>query len=202
MTQHRSTDRSETTKTGDCARPAGLLLAAGAGRRFGSPKALAHDPDGTSWLRRSVEVLAAGCAPVTVVLGAGAEQARELLAGRQVRVVENPAWDTGMGGSLRTGLADLADTDANAVVITLVDLPDVTAPVIARLLEGGGGATDLARAVYGGQPGHPVLIGREHWAGVDAVATADRGARDYFAAHPGRLVDCSDLATGNDVDTR
>lgn len=203
MTQHRSADRSDTTETGDRARPAGLLLAAGAGRRFGSPKALAHDPDGTSWLRRSVAVLAAAqCSPVTVVLGAGAEQARSLLADEQVRIVQNPDWDSGMGGSLRAGLAALAATDATAVVITLVDLPDVTAAVVARLLEGGGGVDDLARAAYAGRPGHPVLIGREHWAGVDAVATGDRGARDYFAEHPGRLVDCSDLATGIDIDTR
>jgi len=57
--------------------PVGVVLAAGEGRRMGMPKALVRDPDGTSWLRRAVETLSdAGCAPVVVVLGAQADEAR------------------------------------------------------------------------------------------------------------------------------
>ena len=58
----------------------------------------------------------------------------------------------------------------------------------------------LARASYDGSPGHPVLLGRDHWAGVAGTATGDRGARDYLAAHPVLDVECADLATGRDVD--
>jgi CTP:molybdopterin cytidylyltransferase MocA len=64
------------------------------------------------------------------------------------------------------------------------------------------GPDDLARAAYDGVPGHPVLIGRDHWAGVVETATGDRGARDYLAAHEVRLVECGDLASGVDVDSR
>jgi CTP:molybdopterin cytidylyltransferase MocA len=50
-------------------------------------------------------------------------------------------------------------------------------------------------------PGHPTLLGRDHWTGVVDTARGDRGARDYLAEHPPVLVECGDLATGRDVDT-
>ena len=180
----------------------GLLLAAGAGRRMGAPKALARDEDGTSWLLRSLEVLRdGGCAGVTVVLGAAADEAAALLPATGVALVVAEDWDEGMGASLRAGLASLEGTDTS-VLVHLVDLPDVTVPVVARLVAVGDGPTVLARAAYAGVPGHPVLIGRDHWSGVRESASGDRGARDYLARHEVTLVECGDLATGQDVDTR
>ncbi|MGD9959199.1 nucleotidyltransferase family protein [Nocardioides sp.] len=177
---------------------AGLVLAAGAGTRMGQPKALVEDESGP-WLPRAVAALAAGgCDEVTVVLGA-APQAAELVPGTAVVIAAD--WADGMGASLRAGLSALGPAP-DAVVVTLVDLPDVGAPVIARLLDRPIGATTLARASYDASPGHPVLIGRDHLAGVIAAATGDKGARDYLAAHPHTLVECGDLATGRDVDSR
>jgi molybdenum cofactor cytidylyltransferase/nicotine blue oxidoreductase len=175
----------------------GLLLAAGAGSRMGVPKALVDD-----WLVRGVSALGeGGCDGVTVVLGAGADRARELLAGVAADVVVADDWAEGMGASLRAGLAGL---DADAVLVSLVDLPDVDAEVVRRVLgEGAGeraGAATLRRATYDGRPGHPVLIGRDHWAGVAGAAVGDRGARDYLATHAVESVECGDLATGRDVD--
>lgn len=183
---------------------AGLLLAAGAGRRMGAPKALVRDPDGTSWLLRSVQVLRlGGCAEITVVLGAAAAEARALLdeAGADVDVVLAHDWAEGMGASLRAGLASLRPRH-DVALVSLVDLPDVGPEVVARLLTTGAGPATLRRASYGGAPGHPVLLGREHWAGVAASATGDRGAREYLANHDVELVECADLATGRDVDAR
>jgi CTP:molybdopterin cytidylyltransferase MocA len=65
----------------------------------------------------------------------------------------------------------------------------------------GGDPAAVARAAYDGVPGHPVLLGRDHWAGVLASAAGDRGARDYLATRPVVLVECGDLATGRDQDT-
>lgn len=179
---------------------AGLLLAAGAGRRMGTPKALVHDADGTGWLRRAVLALAGGgCAPVHVVLGAGADEARPLLRGLDVEVVVADDWADGMSASLRAGLA--AITDEDAVLVTLVDLPDVAETVVARVLASGSGREVLARATYSGKPGHPVLIGRDHWPELVETATGDAGARDYLATREVALVECADLATGQDVDT-
>ena len=176
----------------------GLLLAAGAGQRFGGPKALARDPDGTSWLLRSVQALRP-CAEVVVVLGAGAEEAAALLPMSVARIRADD-WADGMGASLRAGLSALGPTSHAAALVSLVDLPDVGGPVVARLVAAATGPDVLARAAYDGVPGHPVLLGRDHWAGVAGTATGDRGARDYLASHEVALVECGDLATGADRD--
>jgi len=171
---------------------------------MGRPKALVHDPDGTSWLRRSVTALRdGGCDGVTVVLGARAEEARALVPD-DVHVVVAPDWAAGMAASLAAGLRS---TPANGhgwpwgIVVSLVDLPDVGAPVVRRLLRGDGEPGRLARASYDGRPGHPVLLGRDHWSGVLTGLEGDRGAADYLRAHGAELVECGDLATGADQDT-
>jgi CTP:molybdopterin cytidylyltransferase MocA len=177
----------------------GLLLAAGEGRRMGMPKALVRDDDGTSWLHRSLAALRdGGCAEVTVVLGAGAAEARLLLDG-DTHVVVAADWAQGMGASLRSGLGALPD--AAAALVTLVDLPDVGAEVVQRVLAAATGPQVLARAAYDGEPGHPVLLGRDHWGPIADTATGDRGARDYLASHEVTLVECGDLASGRDVDS-
>ena len=89
--------------------PVGLVLAAGAGSRMGRPKALVHDPDGTPWLVRCVEVLrAAGCDEVVVVLGARADEAAHRWCLSRVKVVVADDWADGMAASLRCGLRALA----------------------------------------------------------------------------------------------
>ncbi len=188
--------------------PVGVLLAAGAGRRMGRPKALVRDPDGRSWLNRAVDSLgAAGCEPVIVVLGAEADRAARILDQRSssrlpVRCVEAVDWSEGMGASLRRGLAAAADTDATTAVITLVDLTDVGPDVVKRVLDTvGDEPCGLGRAAYKGRPGHPVVLGRDHWAAVAGDAAGDSGARDYLAAHDVAMVECGDLASGADIDT-
>ena len=185
----------------------GLLLAAGAGRRMGGPKALLRDADGVPLLDRSVRsLLAGGCEAVTVVLGAAEAEARALLhdlgwsGADRVDAVRAADWAEGMGASLRAGLAALEGTPAIGVLVSLVDLPDVDARVVRRVLDAASGTSTLARASYGGEPGHPVLIGRDHWPGVASSAEGDRGARGYLEQHVVTLCECGDLATGRDLD--
>ena len=179
----------------------GLLLAAGAGTRMGQPKALVHDDDGTSWLRRSVGVLrSGGCDRVTVVLGARADEATLLLEGTGATVVVAGDWSDGMGASLRAGLHALAGSDALAAVVMLVDLPDVTAEVVRHVTGGVTGPGQLVRASYEGRPGHPVVIGRDHWAAVADSVAGDQGARHYLASHGVVDVECGTLASGRDRD--
>jgi CTP:molybdopterin cytidylyltransferase MocA len=180
----------------------GLLLAAGAGTRMGKPKALVRDPDGTSWLRRTIDVLRdGGCATVTVVLGSGADEATPLLEGIGVGLVVAEDWSEGMGASLRAGLRAIAGSDADAAVVMLVDLPDVTAEVVRHVAAGVTGAGQLARASYAGRPGHPVVIGRDHWTAVADSVAGDQGARDYLADHGVVDVECDHLASGRDRDS-
>ncbi|MFC7487454.1 nucleotidyltransferase family protein [Knoellia sp. CPCC 206453] len=183
---------------------AGLVLAAGAGRRMGGPKALLRlSPSGPSLVESTVSrLLDAGVSKVHVVVGHSADSVR-LRAERVGGVVaEAEDWAEGMGASLRCGIEALEVTDAEAMILMLVDLPDVGAAVHTRLLDSVDGDLDgvLLRAAYDGRAGHPVLIGRDHWRLIRRHAVGDHGARTYFDSHRPRLVECGDLATGRDID--
>ena len=179
---------------------AGLVLAAGGGRRYGMPKALVRSGD-RLWVERAADTLvAAGCDDVLVVLGAGADQVRAMAP--TLHYVDNPDWPTGMASSLRAGLAALAGTGAVAAVILLVDMPGVT-PAAVRRIAAHAAPGALAIGGYGDRRGHPVLLGRDHWAGAAAAATGDRGARDYLRANADsvRVVPVGDVADDTDIDT-
>jgi CTP:molybdopterin cytidylyltransferase MocA len=179
---------------------AGVVLAAGGGRRYGMPKALVAY-EGKLLVERAAGTLReAGVARRVVVLGARADEVRAA-APHLPPVVINPAWPTGLGSSLRAGLESLIDTPAQAAVILLVDMPGVTATAVRRVT--GHAAPDaLVMGGYDTRRGHPVLIGRDHWAGVIATATGDRGARDYLRAHAARVrvVPVGDVADDRDLD--
>jgi nicotine blue oxidoreductase len=192
----------------------GLVLAAGRGRRMGVPKALL-ETDGETWAARAARLLLeGGCRDVLVVTGAAHEEVEDHLpTDDRIRHVHAPRWEEGMGESLRTGLDCLVRArQGEAAVVLLVDLPDLDERVVARVLEqwAAGGERDqaLLRATYDGRPGHPVLLGAAHWRRLLTVVRGDVGAQRYFDLDddhppPRRLheVDCTDLATGRDVDT-
>ncbi len=150
------------------------------------------------WVLRALDALRE-CDPRLAVLGARADEVLALLPAG-VEAVRNERFERGMGSSLQVGLRALPDVDA--ALVMLVDLPDVGASVVRRILDAARipGRSALVRASYAGRPGHPVLLGRDHWAGVIASAVGDEGARGYLRAHPPTLVECGDLATGADVD--
>lgn len=192
----------------------GLLLAAGQGRRMATPKALL-EIGGKTLTEMAVEALLdGGCADVLVVLGADAQGVRTRLEtnaatwGDRVDSTECANWSDGMSESLRTGLATLAARGRRcpqATLVHLVDLPDVGAAVVSRVLQHGrteGRLADaLVRPTYRGTAGHPTLLGQSHWQGVMDSARGDRGAGPYLRSHEVALLDCDDLALGRDVDT-
>ncbi|WP_330184567.1 NTP transferase domain-containing protein [Nocardia sp. NBC_01503] len=238
----------------------GLVLAAGAGTRYGMPKALAEDG---AWLRTAVHALrAGGCARVFVVLGATGPASVERETGSaptwlvsQTPRIPVPAgahpvwaadWATGVSASLRAGLAAVASVgsaksrarhadhelaegiaaDRNIaarispagnsregnidepsappeyVAIMPVDTPDVGPEVVRRVIAAARTSeSGLARAYFGNTPGHPVILGRGHWADVTANASGNYGAGTYLRGRPDMVcVTCDDLATGIDRD--
>jgi len=173
----------------------GVLLAAGAGTRYGMPKVLAEQGE---WLQIAVGALdRGGCDDVVVVLGAAVVDVPS-----PARAVVAEDWAVGMGSSFRAGLA--AADGARYVVLHLVDTPDVGADVIARVLAAARSATSgLARATFGGRPGHPVVIERSHLAALAGTLHGDEGGRRFLARRDDVVaVECGDLATGVDVDER
>ncbi|CAN5238207.1 nucleotidyltransferase family protein [soil metagenome] len=177
----------------------GIVLAAGAGSRLGTPKALVRTADGEPWVARASALLQlAGCERVVVVLGASAGDARALVPAR-AEIVLADDWAEGMSASLRAGLAAATGT---AALITLVDLPELPLAVVRRVARGRPTTTDLRQATYGGRPGHPVLIGAAHWQAVAATVSGDRGARPYLVEFGVDEVECGDLWGGADVDRR
>lgn len=183
---------------------AGLLLAAGGGRRLGGrPKALLTH-HGRPLVEHAVAVLrAGGCARIHVVLGAESATVRGRARLPGCVLVDNPEWTEGMGSSLRAGLESLAGTGADAALVSLVDQPGIGPEAVARVLAAYGSSGSLAAAAYDGVRGHPVLFGADHWAEIAATATGDRGARAYLKAHGDAitLVECGDVARPYDIDT-
>ncbi|MET9559938.1 nucleotidyltransferase family protein [Streptomyces tauricus] len=185
-------------------RVAGLLLAAGGGRRLGGrPKALLEHR-GRPLVEYAAGVLReAGCTRVHVVLGAAADAVRERADLPGCVLVDNPEWEEGMGSSLRAGLESLRGTGAGAALVSLVDQPGIGPEATARLLAAHRSPATLAAASYEGKRGHPVLLGADHWAGIAATATGDQGARAYLRAYADAitLVECADVAQAYDIDT-
>jgi CTP:molybdopterin cytidylyltransferase MocA len=157
-----------------------VVLAAGAATRFGSPKQRLLLPHVLERLRE---------APVDdVVVVAGAYPLE--LDG--VRVVECPEWELGPGGSLRCGLAALAP-GAEAAVVVLADGPLLAPAAVGRVLAAWReSSAPLVAASYGGDRGHPIVVGRELWGSVP-----DEGLRAFEPM----LVPCDDLGHPGDVDS-
>ena len=173
---------------------AGILLAAGAGVRYGMPKVQA---EGGAWLRLAVAALhQGGCGDVVVVLGAAVV---DVPAPARAVVAED--WAEGINASVRAGVLSLHD-DAEYAVLTTVDTPDVGAAAVRRVLAAAcASGSGLARARYGNRPGHPVVIARRHWPQLLDALTGDEGAGPFLRTRDDVVaVDCADLGSGADVD--
>jgi molybdenum cofactor cytidylyltransferase len=171
----------------------GILLAAGAGRRYGKPKVLVE-----GWLAIAIAALRdGGCAEVILVLGAA-----QVPTPPGVTAIVASDWEVGLSASVRAGLLGAEAMDGDYAVLHVIDTPDVGAAVVSRVLQRAlSGQAGLARAVFGDRPGHPVVIARRHWPAVLGQLSGDQGAGAYLRNRQDvDNVECADLAGGHDVD--
>lgn len=185
---------------------AGVVLAAGASRRFadgrGAQKLVANAA-GKPVVRWTVEhMLASRVGEVVVVTGHERDAVRRALDGLDVRVVDNPHFDRGIGASLEAGIGALR-ADITGAVIALGDQPTVPTVVIDALIDAWHQRRiPIVAPLYRGIRGNPVLFAASLFAELRHVA-GDHGARDIIARSPERvtLVDV-DADMPLDVDDR
>lgn len=173
-----------------------IVLAAGEGRRYGSPKQLAAI-DGQRMLTRVLCALDGFGDPQIVVLGAHADEVRTAVPASRWQVVLASQWQSGPGASLRAGLE--AAPDAEAALIVLGDLPWLDREAVSRVLHA---ATtrgeDVLRAFEGETPGHPLLLRGEALSLARSAPDAGMGA--LLREVPAAKVPCEGLGVARDVD--
>jgi CTP:molybdopterin cytidylyltransferase MocA len=180
-----------------------MVLAAGRSSRFGSPKALAA-AGGVTFISKIINTLEAAGVTETIVVGRAEDH--ELAAevgssGHAARVVVNPDPDRGQLSSLITGLDAIDGPGVNGVLVTLVDMPLVSAAAIRQLIDRAAvSAAAVVRAVHAGRHGHPVVFKR---AAFDALRRADPsvGAKAVVHAMAVEDVEIEDPGVVEDVDT-
>ena len=184
-----------------------ILLAAGGSTRLGSPKQLLVYR-GKSLLRRAAEsaLAVAESGPVAVVLGARAEALRAEVAGLDVRTMENPEWERGMGGSVRRGMERLGEAveKVDGVLLTLCDQPLVGAEALGRLVAvfaSAGREDAIVSAAYEGTVGVPVLFGRAYFETLRTLPE-DAGAKGLLRRYAERVVAVPLPEGAVDIDTR
>ena len=177
------------------------MLAAGASRRLGRPKQLLPFRGSTLIHHAARTALDAGLGPVTVVIGAHADECRAALRGLAVRVVLHEGWADGMGSTIAAAVKAAREDGSAAVLLTTCDQPGVTAADLGRLADAhlGGGAA-IAAAQYGGTVGIPALFAGEV---LDSLLRlrGEQGAKPILEAAGPSLVTVPCPGASRDVDT-
>jgi CTP:molybdopterin cytidylyltransferase MocA len=178
----------------------GLILAAGAGRRFGAPKQLAM-LDGRPLLEHALLAMAGATRvdQVVVVLGSHADEILAKVELHGALAVVCADWEQGQAASLRVGVAALAKL-VDVIVVTLGDQPAIDPRAIDRVVAARNDSTVALRASYRGRPGHPVLLERPLFEPA-AKQRGDQGARSLLSRFVVTLVECDGLGSDADVDT-
>lgn len=179
-----------------------IVLAAGAGSRFGGEKLLAEF-EGRPLIEHALIALRdAPVDEIVVVVGSDAGRLREVCEPYSARVVENPDWALGQSTSVKAGLRAI-DRDARAAVVLLGDQPLVRAEAVRRLVESFEEGAKVAVATYAGKRRNPVLFSRLVWSDLLAGLSGDEGARSVLRERPELVVevDCGGVSDPTDVDT-
>lgn len=183
-----------------------VLLAAGAGSRFGGGKLLASYRGRPMIEAVLSELREAPVDEIIAVVGVESreegERLRRVCSMHEARIVENPKWEGGISTSVKRGLSACAP-DSRAAVIVLGDQPLVGAAAVGRLVSAFGDGAEIAAATYGGRQRNPVLFARSVWPILQKEISGDEGARRFLRKHKDLVteVPCDGVADPTDVDT-
>ena len=179
----------------------GVLLAAGAGRRFGGPKLLQRLDDGRPMAVAAARNLLAGVGRALAVVRPEDRELARVLAREGLEVVPCAQADGGMGLSLACGVR--ASADAHGWVIALADMPYILPATVIEVVRCLRRGAVLAAPEYRGQRGHPVGLARAFLEPLLAL-DGDAGARAVLEQHGAQLVTfpVDDPGVLIDIDTR
>jgi len=187
--------------TRDAGRITGIVLAAGAARRFGAAKLVAA-VHGRPIITHVVDaVLAAGLACIVVVDAADPGPVRDALEGRTVTLVKNEQATTGLASSIRAGIGQVP-AETQAVILLLGDQPTLGAGLLRRLVDQWRtGDSRIVVPEFRGQRGPPALFSRSTFPELVQLE-GDEGARRVVDRDPGRVSICAiDAPMPPDIDT-
>lgn len=189
------------SETFDASSTSAVILAAGSSTRLGTPKQLL-ELEGKPVLQHVVDAVSSGgFAEIVVVLGhaaAAIEQALDLPEG--ARIVVNPDHEEGQSTSLRCGLASI-DPESGAAALFVGDQPRIERALVDEVVQTfRSSGAQVARAVYRGTPGHPVVVARAIFEAFGA-GTGDSGARSFLEAAEGVVQVDLDADAPRDIDT-
>lgn len=177
----------------------GVLLAAGAGRRFGGPKLMQALTDGTPVAAAAASNLLAVVPDTIAVVRPDDAELIDALTATGVRIVDNSLAERGIGSSIAAAVRASADTDG--WLIALGDMPWIKPSTIAAVASGVRRADSIVAPSYRGRRGHPVGFGSAWGADLQALS-GDEGARGLIRANRGGLLllDTDDAGVLQDID--
>ena len=181
---------------------AAIVLAAGRSSRMGPHSKLLQPIDGSTIIARvAVAAIASGANPVIVVTGFEADRVEEALRGLDVTFANNPNFDEGMSGSIKTGLLALPANSGGAMIL-LGDMPEVEARDLKLLMDAFEGREAICIPVRDGRRGNPVLWGASYFAEMMGLS-GDVGAKQLIAKHQAHVTEVPAGSDGifADVDT-